>query len=530
MDNKNDDFEESIDEVEYIDDGVETSEDEEVTSMKEEFDNYNTENISNTSSNIRNATLDENGNMTYKKAPKKTRDATMDENGNFTKKRNSLLPPKKARDAMMDENGNFTKRRNSLLPPKKARDANISLDDNEESSSNNNNSNVKGLLSGLKPKNPMMKLLLIGGGSSFLSLIIFIVILIAPLMVLGIIDISDLGSGLVGSVSASGYTDVTNNTEYWWPVATTTPNIKYDHGTPVSTSITSSFGDQESFRNSGHGGIDIGNAGNGPGIINIIASKSGVVTYPNDLYQTSYQDKYGKENLNNRDGGGFGNYVMIDHQDGTMTVYAHLAQDSITVTAGEKVEQGQVIGKMGSSGRSTATHLHFEVRVNGTKVFPLDYVDATNPRPIKKETNYINGNSNKQSVCLSLKANEFSTNGTIALMTNIYRESSFNTGAYGDGGTSYGLCQWHNDRFTNLQNTFPDTYHTVEGQINFLMYELTNDYPSLYNDLLKGTSSPEDLTYQFCKIFERPYEAENECTKRKDMTKDFTNYVTNNCQ
>ena len=421
------------------------------------------------------------------------------------------------------------------MSPKTINDGSPTNANNDASTINGNNSNSsgeekgKGIL-GLKPKNPTMNILLIGGGSVFLSLVMFIVILV-PLMVLGIIDIDNLGSGLGGDSSIS-YTDVISNTEYWWPVATTTPNLKHDHGTPVSTDIRSNFGDQESFRKSSHGGIDIGNVGNGAGVINIIASKSGVVTYPNDIYQTSYQDKYGEENLNNKDGGGFGNYVKIDHQDGTMTIYAHLAKDSITVTAGEKVVQGQVIGKMGSSGSSTGTHLHFEVRVNGTKVFPLDYVDATNPRPIQKNSNYVDGNSNKQSVCLSLKANNFSTNGVIALMTNIYRESSFDyTSLIDDGGKpAFGLCQWRDDRYTNIQNTFPDTYLTIDGQINFLIYELTNVYPSLYNNLLNGTSSAEDLTYQFCKIFERPSEAESECTKRKDMTKNFTNYVTNNCQ
>ena len=65
---------------------------------------------------------------------------------------------------------------------------------------------------------------------------------------------------------------------------------------------------------------------------------------------------------------------MIQHADGNISLYAHLYENSITVSAGDQVGQGQVIGKMGSSGRSTGTHLHFEIRVNGIAQNPQNYV------------------------------------------------------------------------------------------------------------------------------------------------------------
>ncbi len=58
--------------------------------------------------------------------------------------------------------------------------------------------------------------------------------------------------------------------------------------------------------------------------------------------------------------GGYGNYVVIQHPNGAQTLYAHLSQN--LVKKGEYVRKGQVIGKMGSTGRSTGVHLHFEIR------------------------------------------------------------------------------------------------------------------------------------------------------------------------
>ncbi|KND50228.1 MAG: putative peptidase [Parcubacteria bacterium C7867-003] len=58
--------------------------------------------------------------------------------------------------------------------------------------------------------------------------------------------------------------------------------------------------------------------------------------------------------------GGYGTYVVIKHGNGTQTLYGHLS--SLAVSPGDRVVQGQIIGKMGSTGKSTGTHLHFEIR------------------------------------------------------------------------------------------------------------------------------------------------------------------------
>lgn len=70
--------------------------------------------------------------------------------------------------------------------------------------------------------------------------------------------------------------------------------------------------------------------------------------------------------------GGFGNKIVIDHQNGYTTIYAHLA--SISVTPGQVVSRGSQIGVMGSTGDSTGVHLHFELYKNGALQNPLNYI------------------------------------------------------------------------------------------------------------------------------------------------------------
>ena len=98
----------------------------------------------------------------------------------------------------------------------------------------------------------------------------------------------------------------------------------------------------------GHTGVDININVTGK---KVVAAKSGTV-----VKSTA---------LKNADGSyrSYGEYIMIAHGDGTITLYAHMLAGSRTVSEGQAVSQGQVIGTVGSTGNSTGTHLHFEVRV-----------------------------------------------------------------------------------------------------------------------------------------------------------------------
>ncbi|MET0138206.1 MAG: M23 family metallopeptidase [Sphingobium sp.] len=71
---------------------------------------------------------------------------------------------------------------------------------------------------------------------------------------------------------------------------------------------------------------------------------------------------------------GYGNCIEVDHGHGIMTRYAHLS--GFVARPGELVERGQRIGRMGSTGRSTGTHLHFEVRIDGAAVNPRPFLEA----------------------------------------------------------------------------------------------------------------------------------------------------------
>lgn len=90
----------------------------------------------------------------------------------------------------------------------------------------------------------------------------------------------------------------------------------------------------------GHNGVDMASSYGS----NILASASGEVI-------VSRGSGYN---------GGYGLYIVIKHGNGTQTLYAHMS--SVLVSAGDRVSQGQVIGKMGSTGKSSGTHLHFEIR------------------------------------------------------------------------------------------------------------------------------------------------------------------------
>lgn len=138
-----------------------------------------------------------------------------------------------------------------------------------------------------------------------------------------------------GGASSNTYSITKSKGMFAWPIQ-------------CSTVITSYWGDGRN-----HQGIDI----SGTNIYGepIIAVADGTVILSND-------DGYG---------GGYGNYVVLDHGNGYSTLYAHMSRTN--VSEGQKVKRGETIGYVGNTGDSTGPHLHYEVRINGVRYDPLDF-------------------------------------------------------------------------------------------------------------------------------------------------------------
>lgn len=122
---------------------------------------------------------------------------------------------------------------------------------------------------------------------------------------------------------------------------------------PGAGRVTTEFGADQWVNgvfSSGHKGLDIAIAGGTP----IYAAHNGTVAATTGHWS-------------------YGNVVMIDNGDGVSTLYAHM-QSAAIVSVGQTVTQGQVIGYVGSTGNSSGNHLHFEVRVNGVRQNPRNYI------------------------------------------------------------------------------------------------------------------------------------------------------------
>ena len=118
---------------------------------------------------------------------------------------------------------------------------------------------------------------------------------------------------------------------------------------PCTGILTSRFGYRSLLGSTYHSGIDIGNSYG----TSIYASDGGTVTYSGWM-------------------SGYGYLIIIDHGNGYQTYYGH--NSSLVASLGQKVHKGQLIARMGSTGRSTGNHCHFGIKLNGTFVNPLNYL------------------------------------------------------------------------------------------------------------------------------------------------------------
>lgn len=141
---------------------------------------------------------------------------------------------------------------------------------------------------------------------------------------------------LAAQLAAQGK-KITSESGYKWPL-------------PDYTNLSSLFaGRKDPFtgKPATHSGIDVP----APKGVKILSAKSGVVL------TSAYNS------------GGYGNYVVVDHGNGNTTLYAHMSSRAVKV--GDVVKQGQVLGYVGTTGRSTGNHLHYEIRENNTRIDPV---------------------------------------------------------------------------------------------------------------------------------------------------------------
>ncbi len=148
-----------------------------------------------------------------------------------------------------------------------------------------------------------------------------------------------------------------NNTEI---VVTPDSDGSYVWPCPGFTYLTSTFDEWRGVNN--HGALDIAEAGIYGA--KVVACSDGVVFSTCE----SCTHDWGKFSSCGC-GGGYGNYVMIDHGGGKISIYGHLS--GVTVSVGQSVVAGQLIGFVGSTGYSTGAHLHFETRYNNVRYDPL---------------------------------------------------------------------------------------------------------------------------------------------------------------
>lgn len=118
---------------------------------------------------------------------------------------------------------------------------------------------------------------------------------------------------------------------------------------PISGVITSRFGDRESIRSFPHNGLDIA----APYGTKIKSATSGKVTTSGEV-------------------GSYGNLVVVDCGNGVQIYYGHCSK--LLVNVGDKVNAGDIIAEVGSTGNSTGNHLHFEIKINGVSVNPQNYI------------------------------------------------------------------------------------------------------------------------------------------------------------
>lgn len=252
---------------------------------------------------------------------------------------------------------------------------------------------------------------------------------------------------------------------YIWPI-------------PGVTTITSPFGPRKSGY---HTGVDL--AGNECRDKQVIAVAAGTVIKTVKSYAPDTGDSYG-------------NYVKIKHSDSVTTIYAHLLR--VDVEEGDRVQQGQRIGRCDNTGNSTGNHLHFEIRINGKAVDPMKYISPNRNTPSSDSSFNIDDNETTHTGYYNVPlshdvqdylfklCNQYDIPSAL-MIALIDMESSFNPKAVSSNGSSYGLCQINKVNFDSLRKELGVTdFLDPKQNIYCGVYKLQFPYHNFDGDLHKA--------------------------------------------
>ena len=148
---------------------------------------------------------------------------------------------------------------------------------------------------------------------------------------------------------------------------------------------------------------------------------------------------------------------------------------------------------------------------------------AADEKTSTKNSGVVTGKVNQDKIYSYLSKQGFNDAAICGILANMQHESNFRPNALGDGKTSYGICQWHAGRYTRLKNYCKQNnldYKTVEGQLEYLVWELKNYYKPVYNTL-KSVPNTSQGAYQaaaeWTKKFEVPANKEAAAVRRGNL-------------
>ncbi|MBR6220220.1 MAG: hypothetical protein IKQ80_06645 [Clostridia bacterium] len=207
------------------------------------------------------------------------------------------------------------------------------------------------------------------------------------------------------------------------------------------------------------------------------------------------------------------NVPAVTNQSAKVYASAAMTGKSVRVDKGFSVTLVAVQGDIAKVQRGSA--------VGYIRLSALSKAGEKSAAAAKSDANPFAQGSNERTIYAYLTGEiGYNRAAAMGVMANIKYESSYNPNCNGDGGTSYGICQWHAGRKNNLIcycDEYGLDYTTLEGQLQFLKYELASRYPAVHSYLKNVENTADgayDAGYYFCFNFEAPAARTSQSTKR----------------